>query len=266
MIQAAKLRAIIECETDDPRSLAIVAGGHPASFFRGANFDNADLRGIDLRGYNLHAATFNRVRIDRNTKVDAEFTQLLGLDKRFVVMGYFNPDIFLLLRILGIKLDSPDKNHLGDMIEEVVYGWKRRPISPNVRGGWGKVFDMDEDTWTETLISDLSLDKISFDTRKYLKNVPRSIKNSPFSSRAEFNFKKRSVHFSADLIDAERATQLGRRKNVRRSVAIPSHAMTELEELSVTYGMPMASLCNLLLMFFVQHLNISARQFTISSF
>lgn len=79
MISAEILRAIVESPTDDFRELAAIAGGDPATFYCGANFNDADLRGQDLRGFSLHAATFERARVDRQTRVDGRYRKQVGL-------------------------------------------------------------------------------------------------------------------------------------------------------------------------------------------
>jgi hypothetical protein len=45
-----KLMAIFEADTTDLRELALLAGGNPKYFYRGANLNGVDVRGQDLRG------------------------------------------------------------------------------------------------------------------------------------------------------------------------------------------------------------------------
>lgn len=125
MIKADRLRNIIESEDDDPRHLAIIAGGHPSTFYRGANFNDADLRGVDLRGFNLQAATFERTRVDRNTKVDKEFRSLVGT-KRTRLRVTIPNDLNDRLRLVSVKLQTPGDEHLGDLVEEALFNKKIR--------------------------------------------------------------------------------------------------------------------------------------------
>ena len=72
-----KLRAIVESETDDLRTLAKLAGGHPSSFYRGVNFDGVDLREENLSGFDLTGSSFSRTVYDNTTIVDEKFKTIL---------------------------------------------------------------------------------------------------------------------------------------------------------------------------------------------
>jgi hypothetical protein len=117
MIRAEKLRAIVECKVDDLKTLAHVAGGHPASFYRGANFNDADLRGQDLRGFNLEAASFERARVDRHTKADEKYHEQMGM-LRIAMELPIGGVVFKTLKDCGIKLERPIDKHIGDILED----------------------------------------------------------------------------------------------------------------------------------------------------
>jgi uncharacterized protein YjbI with pentapeptide repeats len=121
-VKSEALRAIIESNVDDLRTLAQLAGGHPTSFYRGANFDDADLRGQDLRGFNLQAATFRRTRVDRHTKVDPQYIKDVGLERKVKVQFKIYDSI---LRNCGITLEKPIAEHLGDILEDALFERKR---------------------------------------------------------------------------------------------------------------------------------------------
>ena len=120
MISVDKLRAIVESDDDDLRTLARVAGGHPGSFFRGANFNDADLRGQDLRGFNLEAATFERARVDRHTKADRKYHEKIGM-LRVIIKLPIGDAIVTMLKDFGIKLERPTDKHLGDIMEDAMF-------------------------------------------------------------------------------------------------------------------------------------------------
>lgn len=131
------LRAIIESNDDDLKILAQIAGGHPASFYRGANFDNADLRGQDLRGFNLQAATFRRTRVDRYTKVDPQYIKDAGLERNVKVQLRAYDSILEGLKNCDITLEKPVAEHLGDILEDALFGRKRAPkLSGSINVKW----------------------------------------------------------------------------------------------------------------------------------
>ncbi len=76
-MNADKLRAIIECPSDDLRMLARAAGGYLPSFYRGAKFDGVDLRSEDLSGLNLIGASFWGAIYNDGTKIDEQFKAML---------------------------------------------------------------------------------------------------------------------------------------------------------------------------------------------
>lgn len=71
------LLGIIDCPSDDLRTLATVAGGHLSSFYRGAKFDGVDLRNEDLENFNLTGASFFGAIYDDRTKIDERFKATL---------------------------------------------------------------------------------------------------------------------------------------------------------------------------------------------
>ena len=117
MLAADKLEAIVKSKSNDPRILAELAGGDPRSFYRGANFNNADLRGVDLRGYNLTAATFENAWLDRNTRVDEAYIKAVGLERRTIVIRYLSLSSGNFFPKLH---DVEGTEHLGDIIDEVI--------------------------------------------------------------------------------------------------------------------------------------------------
>lgn len=118
MLAADKLEAIVKSKSNDPRILAELAGGDPRSFYRGANFNNADLRGVDLRGYNLTAATFENAWLDRNTRVDNEFLDITGLVRTVLELPYGK---FIKMKVFKrFQVGHPVHNHLGDLVEEAL--------------------------------------------------------------------------------------------------------------------------------------------------
>jgi hypothetical protein len=127
------LRAIIQSKEEDLRTLAQIAGGHPASFYRGANFDDTDLRGEDLRGFNLQAATFRHARVDRHTKVNPEFVKEAGLERTLRVRVEIYDLILDGLANCGIVLEKPTADHLGDILEDALFGPMAAPTPPRLK-------------------------------------------------------------------------------------------------------------------------------------
>lgn len=120
MLAADKLEAIVKSKSNDPRILAELAGGDPRSFYRGANFNNADLRGVDLRGYNLTAATFENAWLDRNTKVDEEFLEVTGLVRTVLELPR-KPGEFIMGKLSSrLLVREPLEIQLGDLVEEAL--------------------------------------------------------------------------------------------------------------------------------------------------
>ena len=117
MFETSKLEAIVKSKSKDPRILAELAGGDPRSFYRGANFNNADLRGVDLRGYNLTAATFENARLDRNTKVDDAYINVVGLQRTTIIIPYLS---FSSVGVLMKLHEVAGRDHLGDIVDEVI--------------------------------------------------------------------------------------------------------------------------------------------------
>lgn len=64
-----KVVALLQAETADLRELAIIAGGNPKTFYRGASLDDVDLSDQDVRGMNL-SLDLNRVTLNARTKLD----------------------------------------------------------------------------------------------------------------------------------------------------------------------------------------------------
>ncbi|MCA3039035.1 MAG: pentapeptide repeat-containing protein [Rhodocyclaceae bacterium] len=155
MFESSKLEAIVKSRSKDPRILAELAGGDPRSFYRGANFDNTDLRGVDLRGYNLTAATFENARLDRNTKVDDAYISVVGLQRTTIIIPYlsFSPDGVL------VKLhEVAGRDHLGDIVDEIIrslevkVGNLEKFLSENLTDKWSKLgiggrLVFDESNW-----------------------------------------------------------------------------------------------------------------------
>jgi HPt (histidine-containing phosphotransfer) domain-containing protein len=77
MISKAVIAGILSSDEEDICALVAVAGGSPSTFLRGANFNGIDLRDTDLRGFNLNEASFVGATINRGTKVDPAFKELL---------------------------------------------------------------------------------------------------------------------------------------------------------------------------------------------
>lgn len=126
MLAADKLEAIVKSKSNDPRILAELAGGDPRSFYRGANFNNADLRGVDLRGYNLTAATFEDAWLDRNTRVDDEFLDITGLFRTVLKLPYGK---FIKMKVFKrFQVGDPVHDHLGDLVEEALRDLESRII------------------------------------------------------------------------------------------------------------------------------------------
>ncbi len=103
------------------------AARHPSSFYRGANFNDADLRGQDLRGFNLDAATFERARVDRNTKTDQKYNEHAGLKRERIELGAVQIVLSALLDN-KIILEYPKESHLGDIIEESIFLYKKNKL------------------------------------------------------------------------------------------------------------------------------------------
>jgi hypothetical protein len=117
MINAEKLKAILDSHEQDPRILCELVGGDPRSFYRGANFNNADLRGADLRGYNLTAATFENAWLDRNTRVDEAYVKVVGLERTTIVIRYTSLSSYNFFLKLGAAFST---EQLGDVIDDVI--------------------------------------------------------------------------------------------------------------------------------------------------
>jgi hypothetical protein len=155
MFETGKLEAIVKSKSKDPRILAELAGGDPRSFYRGANFNNTDLRGVDLRGYNLTAATFENAWLDRNTKVDKAYISVVGLQRTTIIIPYLS----LISGGVLMKLhEVAGRDHLGDIIDEVIRNLESKVgnletfLSENVADKPSKVkmtakLVVDESTW-----------------------------------------------------------------------------------------------------------------------
>jgi len=118
MIKAEKLQAIVDSDDQDPRVLCELVGGDPRSFYCGANFNHTDLRGVDFRGYDLTASTFENAWLDRNTRVDAEYFDITGLTRTVLMLPYAR---YIMTKIFGrVRMERPFEDHLGDIVEEAL--------------------------------------------------------------------------------------------------------------------------------------------------
>jgi hypothetical protein len=118
MIKAEKLQAIVDSDDQDPRVLCELVGGDPRSFYCGANFNHTDLRGVDFRGYDLTASTFENAWLDRNTRVDAEYFDITGLTRTVLMLPYAR---YIMTKIFGrVRIESSLEDHLGDIVEEAL--------------------------------------------------------------------------------------------------------------------------------------------------
>lgn len=165
MIDASKLRAIVNSSREDFKSLAAIAGGDPATFYRGANFNDTDLRGEDLRGFNLEGATFRRARIDRNTLVDEDFSIIAGTERVVTVRMPLGNLIQGVLNSVDIKILRPTIKLYGDLIEEAVFSdISKTYISKN------NVFliPFNRDAFSSLIKKDFSEEM----TRQYYKSKP----------------------------------------------------------------------------------------------
>jgi hypothetical protein len=116
MIKAEKLQAIVDSNDQDPRVLCELVGGDPRNFYCGANFNDTDLRGVDLRGYNLTAATFENTWLDRNTKVDDAYINAVGLRRTAMIIPDFRVSSN---KPLSEKIPATEEKHyLGDILDE----------------------------------------------------------------------------------------------------------------------------------------------------
>ncbi|WP_431271204.1 pentapeptide repeat-containing protein [Dankookia sp. P2] len=79
-MELTRLQAIVDSDNDDLRHLAAIAGGDPATFYRGSDFNGVDLRGIDLRGFNLTGASFRGALVNKKTLVDDAYIKQLKMD------------------------------------------------------------------------------------------------------------------------------------------------------------------------------------------
>ena len=153
MIDATKLGAIIMHPGDDLRELASLAGGHPKSFYRGANFNDADLRGQDLRGFALDASTFDRARINKTTRTDRKYRELAGL-KRTTLRVPVGLTIIKGLEECGVQIEKPLKQFFGDLVEEAIFDRARHRRDTTRFGASGSpVFDFDPQTTSVKLHS-----------------------------------------------------------------------------------------------------------------
>ena len=83
----AKAIEILQADTLDLRTLAILAGGNPTVFYRGADLTNADLRGQDLRDMSFKGAILEGVLIDSETLMDpALIAQLYRQETRVALV------------------------------------------------------------------------------------------------------------------------------------------------------------------------------------
>lgn len=64
---------ILESDEHDLVRLASLSGCDVSHFYVGANFDNVDIRGCDLRALNLRGAKLDKVVFDAATKIDPRF-------------------------------------------------------------------------------------------------------------------------------------------------------------------------------------------------
>lgn len=62
---------ILAADTSDLRKLALMAGGDPKTFYRGAKTEGLDIRGQDLRGMEFTDLDLTKVQFDSETKLDS---------------------------------------------------------------------------------------------------------------------------------------------------------------------------------------------------
>ncbi len=232
MIDSATLRAIIECDTDSLRTLANVARGDPASFFRGANFDDADLRGQDLRGFNLQGASFNRTRTDRNTKVDQQYAGIVGTGRRVSIDAYIDER---LLSYISRSYPNFNKYHssqiLGDILEENYYSYKlykKNSFNMQEMLSLGVLFDMN--------IPD-----------EFLQSNFRITPSSENLKLSDFDFHKDIIHITSHSkvnfkVDGSNWKHLGRSPNRRRRISVPAHIFPKLKKLASKNGAPLSEI------------------------
>ena len=193
MLAVDKLEAIVKSKSNDPSILAELAGGDPRSFYRGANFNNADLRGVDLRGYNLTAATFENARVDRNTQVDEAYISVVGLQRTTIIIPYlsFSSGVVIL------KLhEVAGRDYLGDIVDESIrnlelkVGNLHKFLSENVvdessKVGMGGRLLVDESNWrfyARSIFPQTMTSIGSGKTRSFLSNrdvIEKIISQSP---------------------------------------------------------------------------------------
>ena len=111
-----KLLDIFSADSAELRSLAIVAGGDPETFYIGTDMRGADLRGQDLRGMKFTHLDLASVLIDQDTKLEGLADELALLDNvdelranfEFVKIRKMKRQEERLAVILKIFLDRPE--------------------------------------------------------------------------------------------------------------------------------------------------------------
>ncbi len=257
MIEANRLRAIVESDSDDPRLLAQIAGGNPRSFYRGANFDDADLRGVDLTGFNLHAASFRRARVDRNTKVDRQFRKSAGLIR--VTVSLLSAELITHnLMASGIIIESPAPAHLGDLIEEAMNDVSRLsmllPISDGVKAikDYGSLKNITEiPEYTQYNIFNTNNDDQhghrNIDGSSWKKSRRKALPNL-FNDDLHSDFTSNKLPLNHHVIHESLFRHVNRAPKIPNTAKITSNVYLKMGELSKSTDYSVQLLCGALLL------------------
>ena len=232
MIDPNTLRNLVETDHTDLAGLAKIAGGDPKTFYRGANFNNADLRGEDLRGFDLTDATFKRVRVDRTTRVDKEFLSALGLER---TVGVFVPLGEVISSILKIPKSASKEERLGDLIEDALFG-ERKDVNRARAIKWA--FDVTESKTNNALGQ---------------KELPNSSRISILKDRGFYDseniFHSTPLNQLAKEVGKLYRNELSHRNDTNdlRFVSITSRTHNALKKMSRREKINIADLCSALL-------------------
>jgi len=140
----------------------------------------------------LDAATFKRVRVDRKTKVDERYIRKVGRQRDLSVRIPSAAFMISRLKRIGISLEQPHDQHLGDILEDALFG-EKSPMTT----GLGAIFD-------DKILTEISL-KGFFDGSYVVKGTKSTKKTDVVNGLIlDYSNKKNSPRsgYSADLMNS----------------------------------------------------------------
>jgi hypothetical protein len=145
----APLKRLIDADTNDLRSLAILLGEDPTTFYISTDLSGVDIRGQDLRGMNLYRTNIENSIFDSFSQFDQELQDYLSgnLKKRYLEIS---KDLLHFTESFFSKSKYPSR------------GWFIKEIIPDA----ARAIEADHKRWLRTI-------KSSEELRRYFKSPDR---------------------------------------------------------------------------------------------